>query len=170
MRWVIDRLHVLKKVRFTNLRRNEVRQKIPAGTVRSVMKSGSGWLGFYVDDGDNRQQRAATLLRDVDYVIEAHFELLDHGDPAPKHYEMFKRRAQKGQYFHHPYLGCREFPAHFEWLSGDPPASELNGAHHLGYMLHDIDYAAGMAPRFFDATMTDGVIHVPPLDSPEVPS
>src|SRR5579859_2768694 len=74
MEWIIDRLHVLKDIRFTSLRRNEVKQKIPTGGVRQAMKAGSGRLGFYIDEGDNRQQRAATLLRDVEYVIEAHFD------------------------------------------------------------------------------------------------
>ncbi len=166
--WVIDRLHVMRLIRFTNLRRNEVKQKIPAGTVKTAMKSGGGRLGLYVDEGDNRQQRAATLLRDVEYVIEAHFDLLDSSDPPVKHFEMFKRRAEKGQCFHRPYLGCREFPAEFEWLDGDPPASPLRGMRELGYMLHDVDYRNGMTPRFFRATMIDGIIDVPPFLSAEV--
>lgn len=185
IRWVVDRLHVLKPIRFTNLRRNEVKQKIPATNAASVMKKGTGFLGFYVDDGDNRQQRAATLLRDVAYVIQAHFELLDDGEPPQKHYEMFKRRASKGQCFHRPYLGCREFPADFEWIDGDPPQSELSGTQDLGYMLHDFEYTPGngkdydlieshtgkklhATPRFFRAEMIDGVINVPPLNGNEV--
>jgi len=185
IRWVIDRLHVLKPIRFTNLRRNEVQQKIPATNAGSVMKRGSGFLGFYVDDGDNRQQRATTLLRNVAYVIEAHFDLLDDSDPPQKHYEMFKRRASKGQYFHHPYLGCREFPADFEWIDGSIPESELTGERDLGYILHDIVYTPAdgkefdlidahrgnklhAEPRFFRATMVNGVIDVPPLHGQEV--
>lgn len=166
--WVIDRLHTLKPIRFTNLRRNEVKQKIPASSARTAMKKGRGELGFFVDEGDNRQQRAATILRDVEYVIEAHFDVLDGADPPQKHYEMFKRRAVRGQYFHHPYLGCREFPADFEWLDGEPPRSALSGTRELGYMLHDIDFADGMTPRFFRAVMVDGVIEVPPLSGKEV--
>ena len=69
--WVVDRLHVMKPIRFTSLRRNEVKQKVPAGAVRIAMKAGVGKLGFYVDEGDNRQQRAATLLRDVEHLLEA---------------------------------------------------------------------------------------------------
>ncbi len=166
--WIIDRIHVLQPIRFTSLRRNEVNQKVPAGAVKKAMKAGVGRLGFYVDDGDNRQQRAATLLRCVEYVIEAHFELLDDADPPAKHFEMFKRRAEKGQCFHRPYLGCREFAAQFEWFDGPPPKSPLAGAQHLGRMLLDLDYPAGMRPRFFDAVMVDGVIDVPHRKSKEV--
>ena len=166
--WVIDRLHVLQPIRFTNIRRNEVKSKIPVGAVKSAMKSGTGQLGFYADDGDNRQQRASTLLVNVEYVIEAHFELRDHSEPPQKHFEMFKRRAEKGQCFHHPYLGCREFIAQFEWLEGDLPVSPLTGTQELGYMLHDLDFADAMSPRFFRATMVNGVIEVPPFESAAV--
>ena len=167
--WVIDRIHVLSPIRFTNIRRNEIRQKISATTARSAMKAGKGNLGFYVDDGDNRQQRAATILRDVNYVIEAHFELRSTEDPPQKHSEMFRRRASKGQYFHHPYLGCREFPANFELVDALIPASDL-GTKSLGYMLHDIDFENEMTPRFFRAEMNDGVIEVPKFKSEEVVS
>jgi CRISPR-associated protein Cas5d len=159
--WIVDRLHVLRDIRFTSLRRNEVKQKIPASSVRQAMKAGSGRLAFYVDDGDNRQQRAATLLRDVEYIIEAHFELLDDSDPPLKHFDMFKRRAEKGQCFHRPYLGCREFVAQFEWLDNKPPKSPLIGERALGRMLLDLDYPTGMSPRFFDAKLVDGILAVP---------
>lgn len=174
IRWVIDRLTVLNPIRFTSLRRNEVKQKIPAGAVKSAMKQEKGFLGFYVDDGDNRQQRAATLLRDVAYLIDAHFEVLGGADGPEKHFEMFKRRATQGQYFHHPYLGCREFPCDFAYVDGDAPKSQLAGTNEgnrdLGFMLHDIDFEHGMTPRFFRATMTNGVIDVPPIHAAEVRS
>jgi CRISPR-associated protein Cas5d len=81
---------------------------------------------------------------------------------------MFKRRAEKGQCFHRPYLGCREFAAQFAWLDGPVPASPLRGAQHLGRMLLDLDYRDGMRARFFDAVMVDGVIDVPHRKIPEV--
>jgi CRISPR-associated protein Cas5d len=158
--WVIDSIHVLSQIRFTSVRRNEVKPKASADSARTAMRAGHGRLGFFVDEGDNRQQRAATVLRDVDYVIEAHFDVRGGRDEPQKHFEMFKRRAQKGQYFHHPYLGCREFPASFAWLD-TLPASPLRGTRDLGWMLHDIDFANGMTPRFFHATMENGVLRVP---------
>lgn len=161
IRWIIDRIHVLNPIRFTNMRRNEVGAKASATTARSAMKNGRGNLGIVVEE--QRQQRASTLLRDVAYIIEAHFDLLDESDPPGKHLDMFNRRAAKGQCFHRPYLGCREFPAHFELVDGDPPRSQLagEGERDLGYMLHDIDFADDMTPHFYRAVMRDGVIHVP---------
>nr|WP_240928114.1 type I-C CRISPR-associated protein Cas5c [Thalassoroseus pseudoceratinae] len=91
--WVIDAIHVLSPIRFTNLRRNEVDSKIPERSARQAMSAGSGRMGIYIEE--SRQQRAATILRDVEYIIEAHFELRSSDDPPQKHYEMFKRRAKK---------------------------------------------------------------------------
>lgn len=163
--WVIDRIHVLNPIRFTNLRRNEVDSKIPATKARQAMKTGSGQLGIYIEP--SRQQRAATILRDVEYVIEAHFELTGGDDPAEKHFQMFKRRASKGQCFHRPYLGCREFPADFEWVEPDDELEILPITRDLGWMLHDIDFEKGMTPRFFPARLKEGVLEVPAFDAPE---
>ncbi len=163
IRWVVDRLHVLKPTRFTNLRRHEVGKKASAANAQKVMRSGRGSLGLFVEE--ERQQRAATVLYDVTYVIEAHFDVLRGADPPAKHRDIFDRRARGGQCFHHPYLGCREFPADFTLLEGALPRSELDGERDLGHMLHDIDFAAGMAPRFFHAVMRNGVIDVPPFVS-----
>ncbi len=167
IRWVIERIRVLKPIRFTNIRRNEIASKISVVNVKKAMSEGRGNLGIFIED--DRQQRAALVLRDVDYVIEARFELLDSKDPnTGKHKEIFTRRARTGQCFHRPYLGCREFPASFELLETDPPPSEIIGPRDLGWMLHDIDFRSGMQPRFFRAQMHDGEIVVPPFESREV--
>lgn len=170
MVWRIQRLRVLKQIRFESLRRNEVGSKIPAGKVTSAMHAGSTeGLGLFVDE--DRQQRAATLLKDVAYIIEARVELTDKGraDPAEsvqKHLETARRRAAKGQYFHHPYLGTREFACDFALSEGEPPAphESLMGERDLGWMALDHHYP-GMEARFFRARMVDGVIEVPALDS-----
>jgi len=168
IRWVVDRIHVLKPIRFTNLRRNEVGAKASAANAKKAMNAGTGWLGIFVED--ERQQRAATVLRDVEYVIEAHFDLLGGDDPIAKHHEMFRRRAEKGQCFHRPYLGCREFDAQFAWLDGDAPRGAYadEPERDLGFMLHDIDFEHDMTARFFPATMRRGVIDVPPLKKAEM--
>lgn len=170
IRWVVDRIHVLNPIRLTSIRRNEVGSKLSVRNITSAMKQGKGTLSFDVED--NRQQRAAMILRDVRYLIEAHFELLDQSETPAKHLVMFQRRAKKGQSFHQPYLGCREFPASFELWEGDEPIVDgsLMGERDLGYMLHDIDFASGMQPRFFRAVMRDGVIDVPEFQSQEVVS
>lgn len=174
IRWVIDRIHVLRLIKFDNIRRNEVSSKIPKPNPETAIRDGKR-LTFLVDDGKNRQQRASTLLRDVEYVIEAHFELTEKAgvdDNEGKHLSIFKRRAKKGQFFHQPCLGCREFPAFFELLLEDEtPTSHYEGqTKELGYMLLDIDFANDMTPLFFKATMEDGIIHPPSPMSSEVRS
>ena len=170
IRWRITRIRVLRPIRFTSLRRNEVASKIPAGTAATAMKTGRGSLGLYIEE--DRQQRAATILRDVAYVIEAHFDILGGEDNAGKHLDQFNRRARDGRCFQRPCLGCREFPAEFALVEDGRalPAvpRELQGERDLGYMLHDIDFDDGMTPRFFRASLRDGVMHVPPPSGKEV--
>jgi len=164
IRWAVDRIHVLRPIRFMNLRRNEIAAKIPSRAARTVMERGSGRLGVYVEE--ERQQRAALVLRDVEYVIDAHVDLRSDSEPIGKHLDMFRRRAERGQCFHRPYLGCREFAAEFFPEESGAERScpdELRGERDLGFMLHDLDYDAGMVARFFRAVMRDGVIDVPPL-------
>ncbi len=164
IRWVIDRIHVMQPIRFTNIRRNEVESKISPVSISSAMKSG-GPLALYIES--ERQQRAAIVLRDVEYIVQAHFELNGGSDGFEKHSQMFRRRASKGQYFHHPYLGCREFYAHFELVEGEIPQSSIRGESDLGWMLHDLDFTNSMQPIFFRASMRDGVIDVPSLVNAE---
>ncbi len=169
--WVVDKIHVLRPIVFDNIRRNEISSKVPTINPGSVMRDKKP-LYFLVDEGNNRQQRAATLLRNVDYVIEAHFELTDKAGPDDnegKHLDIFNRRARNGQFFHQPCLGCREFPAFFALLEGDAPASCYAGERReLGYMLLDMDFQNNMTPLFFKAVMQDGIITPPSRLSPEV--
>jgi CRISPR-associated protein Cas5d len=174
IKWVIDRIHVFKPIRFTNIRRNEVASKIPYGNIKQAMNDLKTPMGLFIEE--DRQQRAAMLLEDVEYVIEAHFELTDKAgtseqeDAKPeKHYDIFRRRAENGQCFTQPYLGTREFSAFFEWMDKDNiPKSELAGEQQLGFMLHDINFKKEMEPRFFRCVMSNGVIDVPPFESEEV--
>lgn len=172
--WHVDRIHVLKPIRFESLRRNEVGSKIAPGSVSKAIKAQStaDLVNFVEED---RQQRAATILRDVAYVIEAHFELTRKAgaeDFVGKHLDIFNRRARKGQCFQMPCMGVREFAANFTLLEAadalPQPDPALAGERDLGWMLHDIDFAHGMTPRFFRATMNNGVIDVPPWNSEEV--
>ena len=171
MRWVVDRIQVRKPIRFMSVRRNEVGKKASAKTARTAMSCGTGSLGIYVEE--ERQQRAALLLRDVEYVIEAHIDLLDERDPIGKHLDIFRRRVERGQCFHRPYLGCREFAADFAPVTDaeiGEPHEDLRGERDLGFMLHDIDYADGMTARFFRAVLRDGAVDVPPMNAAEVRS
>ena len=158
IRWVVDRIHVLKPIQFENIRRNEVGKKVSSTKVNRAMKDGMSLVAMHVDDPKVRQQRASLVLKDVEYVIEAHFELTGADDSDPgKHLAIFERRARKGQCFHRPYFGCREFPVNFEWCDVIPE-SELTGEQSLGFMLHDIDFATEMTPQFFRAVMHSGVM------------
>lgn len=180
VRWVVERIHVYREPRFTNLRRNEVGSRASAAAAKKAM-AGSlpGPLALYADE--DRQQRAATILRDVEYIIEARFALVDRSEPVAKHYSIFKRRAQKGQCFHRPCLGVREFPCDFTWVAGPIPESGLKGRRDLGQMLHDVVFTPvdkatatdtrsshdgrplAAEARYFHAVMQDGVVQAPPL-------
>ena len=153
IRWVIDRIHVLQPVRFENVRRNELANRV---SVNKRDMEGSKPVCRYIED--DRQQRASMVLRNVEYIIEAHFELARSKDvDSGKHLAIFERRVKKGQCFHRPYFGCREFPVNFEWCD-DIPHPSFSGEQDLGFMLHDIDFANDMTSHFFRAVMQDGVI------------
>lgn len=174
IRWSVDRIHVLKPIRLESIRRNEVGGKLSPASVVKAMKAGST-AGLVTHVDEDRQQRAATILRDVTYVIEAHFELTPKAGPddsVGKHLDIFNRRARKGQCFQMPCMGVREFPAHFRLLEEGEALPEKHESllpeRDLGWMLHDIDFDQGMTPRFFRARMSNGAIDVPPWLSEEV--
>lgn len=167
IRWVIDRIHVLNEIRFTNIRRNEVSQKISASNVRKVMKSGKG--GLYLLTSEDRQQRASMILRDVCYIIEAHFEMTKNAGPTDtpeKHYNIALRRMRQGQCYHQPCLGTREFPANFEIIeSQEVPKGFYSEIKEIdfGWMLWDIDFSKEMTPIFYRAILKNGVIELKDL-------
>lgn len=162
--WVIDRIHVRKPIQFTSIRRNEVKSKISANNVLTVMNGGDKPL--YISSKEDIVQRAAILLRDVDYVIEAHFEMTEQAnssDNPGKFKDIVMRRLRRGECYHMPYFGCREFPANFELYEDD----EVDTAYQdekkdLGYMLYDFDYTdpEDIQPMFFRAVLSDGVLDV----------
>lgn len=159
LRWIIDRIYVCKPIRFTNILRNEVASKISA---RNVLTEANGKKRSYIDRNADIQQRATTMLRDVHYVIEAHFEMTDKANPSDnpgKFQDIVKRRLRSGQAYMQPYLGCRECTAHFRlWEGGDIPT--IDETRDLGYMLYDMDYSdsQNIQPMFFRAQMVHGVI------------
>lgn len=172
MRWVIDRIRVCEPIRFTNIRRNEVKDTVSAQRVKTVADKGEGAL--YLATPESIQQRAAMVLRDVRYVIEAHFEMTARaapGDNPGKFQDIMKRRLEKGQFYHQPCFGVREFPAHFKAYTGGLSCpEELKGEKDLGWMLLDLDYSdpENITPHFFRAVLQDGVLEIPPLHSQEV--
>lgn len=184
IRWHVTKVEVLRPIRWISVRRNEVGSVASTRNAQTAVEAEKGNLGIYIEE--KRQQRAGLFLRDVGYRLHARFEMRDptahklnypklvgQDDPEEsafkrepdlpvKYLSMFERRAQKGQCIMQPYLGCREFSAHFQWVPDpvqaareEPPNAETRD---LGWMLYDIDYANGMAPQFFRAQMKEGLI------------
>lgn len=174
LRWVIECIHVCSPIRFTNIRRNEVKDVISARAVKSVMEKGKGIDELYLATTESIQQRAAMVLKDVHYVIDAHFDVTDKaapGDNPGKFQDIIKRRLERGQCYSMPYFGTREFAAHFARCTELLPCpEELLGERDLGWMLWDMDYTdpQDIKPKFFRAKLVDGAMDVPPPESGEV--
>jgi CRISPR-associated protein Cas5d len=162
--WVIDRIHVLKEIEFTNIRRNEVSEKVSTDNALQVMRGATKPL--YISAVDTRQQRASMVLKDVDYIIEAHFKKVEktwgERDTEEAHYNIVLRRLRHGQHFHAPCLGTREFAAKVELIEDkrEIPQSPLRGVRDLGWMLYDLDFSnpRDIKPMFFKAQLLDGMI------------
>jgi len=156
IRWEVLKIDVINPIRWTSVRRNEVASVVSTSNVQTAMKQGRGNLGLNIEE--DRQQRAALLLRDVEYVIHARFVMTEHvgeTDNPLKFLDMFQERAKKGRCFNQPYLGCREFSAHFELC--DEKIEPINENKELGWMLYDMDYSkAQPMPRFFRAALENG--------------
>nr|WP_281358071.1 type I-C CRISPR-associated protein Cas5c [Saccharibacillus qingshengii] len=177
IRWVVDRIHVLNEISFDSVRRNEIKNKISVS--QSQIKSAMNRREVVLNQAsaEERQQRMTVMLRNVAYIIEAHFEMTDSAgetDNPEKHYSIFSRRARQGQFYHQPYFGCREFPVNFELMEEEKsmPTSVYRNLpeRDLQWMLWDLEYRTEISPKFFRAVMREGVIDVPDLYQREVRS
>jgi len=170
IRWVIDEIKVVKPIKFENIKRNELSGVISSNMVKRAYL-GSKDVNLYQSTKDI-VQRGSMILKDVCYYISAHFELTNEvgeGDTVEKHYNIALRRSKKGQCFHRPYLGCREFSAQFELADEDDEQSYyVNSEKDLGYMLWDIDFKNEALPIFFRPTMKDGVISISDLQRGDI--
>lgn len=161
LRWYIDRIHVLNPIRFVSIRSNEVTDKISGRNVRQAAQGGGQPL--YLVTSQKIVQRSSLLLQDVHYVIEAHFEMTDKAAPSDnpgKFQDIVTRRMERGQCFHTPYFGCREFPVSFRrWPGG--PIPTIDETRDLGLMLYDFDYSdpAAITPTYFRARLEHGVLN-----------
>lgn len=159
LRWHIDKIYVMNPIRFTSIRCNEVKSKISAS---KIMKEANGKGASYIDRKKDIEQRATVMLRDVHYVIEAHFEMTDRAnasDNPGKFQDIITRRLRKGQAHSQPYLGTRECTAHFGmWEGGEIPT--ISETRDLGYMLYDLNFSDlnNIQPMFFRAKLENGVI------------
>jgi len=169
IRWVIDRIHVLNPIEFTNIRRNEVSEKASESEARRRM-NGTTTEPMFLAATEIRQQRAALVLKNIDYVIEAHFNLTEKAgmeDTVEKHYSIILRRLRKGQHYHAPCLGTREFGAKILLIEDEPiPKSKIVEKMELGWMLYDLDFSdpEDIKPQFFRATLQNGVLDLTDLE------
>lgn len=172
MRWEVTKIEVLNPIKWTTIRRNEV------GAVASKSP-------IFIEE--KRQQKNSLLLQDVRYRIYAKLVFIpvknrpkesftkhqpDASENPMKYYQMFERRAQQGQCFTQPYLGCREFSANWEYVeSTEGRKLPITEDRDLGIMLYDMDFDKNpQKPNamFYRAEMKQGVIVVPDKNSEEV--
>lgn len=163
IRWRIERIRVLSEIAYVSFRRNEVSRKAPR-LAASIIREGGEYPLYFADD--DRTQRNTVALRDVDYVIEARFQLTERagpGDSVAKFVDMFTRRLARGQHFHQPYLGCREFAA--DVLPADGAPSPISMTRDLGRLLLDVEFHPdGNRPVLFQASLREGILELPSIE------
>ena len=107
--WQVREIWVLNPIRHFSILRNEVNSKAAFATARGWGRTGGG---YFADE--DRAQRHTLALRDVAYLIKADMALAPHAtEDIAKYRDQFRRRVNRGQCYHQPYLGCREFVASF---------------------------------------------------------
>ena len=163
MRWYIDKIYVINPIQFTSVRRNEVKSKILASNVLQAYNGADKPL--YISTKEDIVQRASLLLCNVEYIIEAHFEMTEKAnasDNPGKFKDIIMRRLRRGECFHMPYFGCREFPANFALCEEDKIHTAYDDVEEkdLGYMLFDMDYSDenNIQPMLFRAVMRHGIV------------
>ena len=164
IRYVIDEIIVCAPIKYENIRRNEVNSKIPYKNERTAAKELSE-NRLYLSASNDRAQRATIVLKDVCYVVSAHFEMTDRAGPDDnegKFTEMIRRRLRRGQNFNTPYLGVREFPAEVRLLENGEKPAPINDTRSFGLMFYDFNYELksemNFNPVYFMAEMTNGRI------------
>ena len=163
MKWVVDQIYVNRPISFTSIRRNEVKSKISANNVLPIYNGAVKLL--YLSTKADIVQRASLILRDVEYVISAHFDMTERAnasDNPGKFKDIIMRRLRRGECYHTPYFGCREFPVNFCLCEDEEIHTAYQGEEErdLGFMLYDMDYTdpGNIQPMFFRAIMRRGVI------------
>jgi CRISPR-associated protein Cas5d len=183
--WHITKIEVLNPIRWISVRRNEVGKTAASPTQAQLEGKNGGPMGIFIEE--YRQQRAGLFLRDVRYRIYGKFEFIPpekrraqtkygeywsdteeqaqfvrSGETEAKYAAMFERRAKKGQCFHRPYLGCREFACDFRLIESPVPLTEkINADNDLGWMLYDMNYtdSSNPTPEFFRARLENNAVN-----------
>jgi CRISPR-associated protein Cas5d len=195
IRWNITKIEIINPIKWISVRRNEVGKKF-SGPTSDMIQGGSGkQLGFFIEE--ERQQRAGLFLQNVRYRLHARFDFVppelrkNNKSITPeswagsdeeqsfskvdenegKYAAMFERRAKKGQCFHRPYLGCREFACNFLLINDKSELKQpIVETRDLGYMLYDMNFEdlTDPKPLFFKVNIVNGIVTVPPRNSAEV--
>ena len=182
IKWNISKVEVLNPIKWISIRRNELGKVASVPTEKQMSGAIGAPMGIFIED--ERHQRAGLFLKDVRYRIYGHFDFikpenrvikdayssLNNGNVAErldesegKYAAMFQRRASKGQCFHRPYLGCREFACDFKLVEENEREVDrpINETRDLGFMLYDMDFNQSVdnpTPLFFRAQMENGVV------------
>jgi CRISPR-associated protein Cas5d len=186
--WQVTQIEILETPRYIALRRNEVKDKVPGtATLNKWMEGKEVPEPIWADGGKDelgtdqkgRTQRQTMALKNVRYLITAQIiPKSNFVNDLGKFNGQFERRAKQGKCFQQPYLGCREFPAFFEYV--ESPANEkkspINMTRNLGLMLYDVfdlrknEMGANDKPfiTLFEANMRNGIIDVPSFAQPEI--
>jgi CRISPR-associated protein Cas5d len=160
MFYTIDKVELLKPVRWLSLYRNEVKD------------FGNG-KAYRIND--NMTQRMSTVLADVDYVIHATVHVskkgMSDGEKVIKHFKIITERARKGQHFRHPSFGVREYQADVSLLekrSDAPKAFQVDidmGIMHFdrkGYCTGDLEEKVNL---FYQCSVVDGILTYPTYET-----
>ena len=158
--WQINRIEVLRPLRYITFKRNEVKVKFGKNPI--VVE-------------DERTQRQTVALCDVRYRVAASVIRRETFSGSEQQlYDQALRRIRSGKCYFQPSLGCREFVAYFEESDGlrSPEPFDLD----CGYMVYDVfdlhrfEVTKTTKPfvSLFRAQIRKGVLTVPPYDSPEV--
>lgn len=165
LKYVIDRVKVINRIERISVKRNELKSKISAQKVRTVLEGKNELL--YIDRNRDIAMRNSSILTNVEYVIEYHFELvpekMNESDSEAKFASIINRRIEKGQCYKQPYFGCREFPAYFERATGEEESYYKDEAEKdFGLMLYGMDYSDPQqyTPLFFNAVMKNGIVEM----------
>ena len=160
--WGVNRIEVLNPIRYISFKRNEVKSKVKDKPI-------------FTDE--DRTQRQTVALRDVRYRFAASICPRDtFTGTTVQLYEQALRRIRTGKTFMQPSLGLREFVAYFQEGDSENGPPPIPVDMDLGLMVYDIfdlhDYEIRKKARpklsLYHCVMKQGVIQVPPYDSPEV--
>ena len=161
-RGILESVHWRPDIQWVIRRIELLRPTVPVGTgehesIETISTPGAGRV---------------VCLRDVAYVIHADLVVVRAGDPGRPpvpHAFMFRNRARKGRFYRQPYFGIRHCPAQIRLVEGDEALSQnrhQTGSRDFGWVAFDAVKSRTGSFRYFRAIAHDGVVEVPPPDSP----